>query len=285
MRAFFALVLLLSSIVLRAEVDDSLRVDSPPTINPVKLGVVGGATVLGFIGGHALSNELWWKGEKAPFHVNTSVDYTYALNADKLGHMTFSYMASSIYSDLFRRCGMDSTQSAWSGFGVTMAYQTFVEIRDGFSADYGFSWGDIAANTIGAALPVAQRYVPALRSMDLQISFWPSQAFNNGAYNSIIDDYTSTTHWLTVNVSDVSPRSWQSWIPPWLGLAIGHSVQNTDGQGGGQHVVYLSLDWQLHRIPGLAPWLRDVLRVLHLYHLPAPAVRILPNVVWYGLRF
>ena len=128
MRTFFALVLLLSSIVLRAESGDSVRAHAPLAIDPVKVSIVGGATVLGFIGGHALSNELWWKGERAPFHVNTSSDYSYALNADKLGHLTFAYMASSIYSDLFRWCGMDSTQSAWSGFGVAMTYQTFVEI-------------------------------------------------------------------------------------------------------------------------------------------------------------
>ncbi|MCX6140855.1 MAG: DUF2279 domain-containing protein [Candidatus Kapabacteria bacterium] len=255
------------------------------TIDPIKLGIVGGVTIGGFVLGHAVVNDFWWKGEKVPFHFNTTSDYTYALNADKLGHMTFAYAASTIYSDLFRWCGMDSTTAAWSGFGVAMTYQTYVEIRDGFSADYGFSWGDMAANTIGATLPVAQHYVPALRSIDLQISYWPSEAYKSGAYNSIIDDYTSTTHWLALNAYDVAPSSWQSWFPPWLGLAIGHSVQNLDGNGGGQHVVYLSLDWQLHRIPNLPTWLRDVFRVLHLYHLPAPAVRILPDVVWYGLRF
>lgn len=257
----------------------------PPGINPVRLSIVAGATVGAFIYGHALVNRSWWKDEKVPFHVNTTTDYTYALNADKLGHMTFAYSASTIYGDLFRWSGMDSTDATWSGFGVAMAYQTYVEIRDGFSAVYGFSWGDMVSNTIGATLPVVQRYVPALRSIDLQISYWPSDAFKNGEYNSIVDDYTSTTHWLALNTYDVAPTSWQTWFPPWLGIAVGHSVQNLDGNGGGQHIVYLSLDWQLHRIPGLPQWLADVFRVLHLYHLPAPAVRILPNVVWYGLRF
>jgi hypothetical protein len=180
---------------------------------------------------------------------------------------------------------MDSVTSIWAGAGVAMTYQTYVEIRDGFSADYGFSWGDMAANTVGAALPVVQHYVPSLRSMDLQVSYWPSEEFKNGAYNSIIDDYTSTTHWLTVNANDIAPRAWKQWMPTWIGLALGHSVQNLDGNGGGQHILYLSLDWQPHRIKGLPSWLAEVLRLGHLYHLPAPAVRLLPDVVWYGLRF
>lgn len=258
------------------------RTDS---VDVARLAIVSGVTAGAIIYGHAVVNDFWWKGEKVPFHVNTTTDYTYALNADKWGHLTFAYAASTIYGDLGRWCGMDSTSAMWMGFGVALGYQTYVEIRDGFSKDYGFSWGDAAANTVGAALPVVQHYVPALRSVDLQLSFWPSEEFKNGAYNAIIDDYTSTTHWIAVNAHDIAPRAWRTWVPPWLGIAFGHSVQNLDGQGGGQHVMYLSLDWQLHRIPGLAPWLRDILRVLHLYHLPAPAVRVFPNVVWYGLRF
>ncbi len=255
------------------------------TVDYAKLGIVAGATAGAIVYGHAVVNDFWWKGEKVPFHVNTTTDYTYALNADKLGHMTFAYTASTIYGDLGRWCGMDSTAATWMGFGVALSYQTYVEIRDGFSKDYGFSWGDMGANLVGASLPVVQHYVPSLRCIDLQISYWPSANFKNGAYNSIVDDYTSTTHWLAINTYDVAPRQWQQWIPPWLGIALGHSVQNLDGNGGGQHIVYLSLDWQLHRIPNLPPWLQSILRVLHLYHLPAPAVRILPSVVWYGLRF
>jgi hypothetical protein len=279
MRALVIIAVLFACISSMSAQHDSTRID------PLRVGIVAGATVGGFVVGHGMLNDLWWKGERVPFHINTSQDYTYALNADKYGHATFAYMASTVYGDLMGWCGLDSGSAAWWGFGVAMTYQTYIEVRDGFSRDYGFSWGDIGANTVGAVLPVAQHYIPSLRAIDLQISFWPSNAFRQGAYNAIIDDYTSTTHWLSMNVHDLAPRSVQQYLPPWIGVAIGHSVRNLDGRGGGEHVVVLSLDWQLHRIPNLPPWLRDIARVLHLYHLPAPAVQILPNVVWYGLRF
>jgi hypothetical protein len=250
-----------------------------------KLGLVGGVTLSAWVIGHGVLNDVWWKGEPVPFHVNTTTDYTYALGADKVGHMVFAYSATTIYGDLFRWCGLDSATAIWSGAGVAMAYQTYVEVRDGFSAGYGFSWGDMAANTIGASLPVVKHYVPGLRPFDLQISFWPSEAFKNGEYSAIIDDYTSTTHWLAMNVYDVLPAPFQEWYPPWLGVALGHSVENIDGKGAGNHVWYVSLDWQLHRIEGMPSWLTSILRDLHLYHLPAPAVKVYPEVVWYGLRF
>lgn len=255
------------------------------SLNVWKLSLIGSATVGGFVAGHGLLNTLWWKGERVDFHLNSSQDYLYALNADKLGHLCFSFSTATTYADMFRWSGMDSTAATWGGLGISLAYQTYIEIRDGYSKDYGFSVGDAIANTAGASLTVLKHYYPALRSFDLQISFWPSNDFKNGAYRAIIDDYSSTTHWLSFSVYDVLSAKTQEWYPPWLGLAVGHSVSNIDGKGAGQHQLFLSLDWNLQRISGLPQWARSLLRTLHLYHLPAPAVRILPSVVWYGLRF
>lgn len=272
------IVLIVSTALARAQQSDS-------SISYTRLGIVGGATVGGFVVGHAVLNNLWWKGNPSDFHINIDNDYTYALNADKLGHATFAYIATTTYADLFRWTGMDSATAVWSAAGVATSYQTYIEVRDGFSQKYGFSWGDITANMVGISLPVLKHYYPSLRAVDLQISFWPSQDFRNGYYNAIIDDYTSTTHWLAINIHDLAPNTTFKDVPPWLGIALGHSVQNLDGIGGGQHRVFLALDWNLSRIDGLPPWLRDLCRTLHLYHLPAPAVQISPNVVWYGVRF
>lgn len=247
--------------------------------------LVGGATVGAFVVGHGLLNNLWWKGQKSRFHVNAEQDYYYALNADKIGHAYFAGAAATVYSDLMYWCGMDSVTAAWTGFGVAMTYQTYIEIRDGFSADYGFSWGDLSADLLGASIPIAKHYLPCLRDFDLQISFYPSSAFTSGGYNSIIDDYQSTAHWLAFHPHRLLSRSWQEWYPPWLGLAIGHSVNNLNSATGGQHRFFVSLDFNVAHIQGLPSWLQDVLRTIHLYHLPAPAVQVYPTVVWYGLKF
>lgn len=267
--------------MLHAAAADSAQDD----VSHWKLGLITGGTTAGFVVGHVMLHDLWWKGERVPFHTNWQQDWEYALGADKAGHAFFPYAVSRTYAGLFRWSGLDSGTAIWAGSGVAYAYQTYIEIRDGFSRDYGFSWGDVAANTIGAALPVMQHYVPDLRPLTLQVSFSPSQAFHDGAYGAIIDDYTSTTHWLAVNVHDLLPTSAQDWYPAWLGLAVGHSVEGLDGRGAGRHVWYVSLDWDLARIQGVPTWLREVLDVLHAYHLPAPAVRLAPDVAWFGLKF
>lgn len=254
-------------------------------VHPWRLAAVGGSTLTAFVVGHGFLNDLWWKGEQVPFHFNWEQDARHAIGADKLGHQLMAFATTRTYDAAFRWCGFDSTTAVLAGAGVSVAYQTYIEVRDGFSRDYGFSWGDVIANTTGAALPVVQRFVPALRPIDLQISFSPSDAFKRGDYSAIIDDYTSTTHWVSVGVYDYMPAAWQEWYPPWLNLAVGHSVTNLDGRGGGQHVLYISLDWNLARIRGLPSWLRETLQLLHLYHLPAPAIRITPSVAFFGLKF
>jgi hypothetical protein len=62
-------------------------------------------------------------------------------------------------------------------------------------------------------------------------------------------------------------------------------VKDLDEMGGGRHEFYLALDWNLKKLPGDGWFLRLLKRNLDYYHLAAPAVRISPGVVWYGLHF
>lgn len=250
-----------------------------------RLGAISAAGAGAFTVGHGVLNDLWWKGAPTSFHINVDQDWTYALGADKVGHAYFTSMAATVLAGTLRWSGMDSTSAIWTGASVALLYQTYNEVRDGFSVKYGFSPGDVAANLLGAALPVAQHYAPCLRNVTFQISFYPSQPFRDGMYGAIIDDYESTTHWLSFDVAKMLPSESRAWYPEWINLALGHSVRGLVGSDHPQHVFVLSLDWNLKRIPHLPDWLRQAFEYLHMYHLPAPAVEIYPNVAWIGLRF
>lgn len=254
-------------------------------IDPWRLGALTTVGVGAFTVGHGWLNNLWWKGAPADFHVNVQQDWSYALGADKVGHAYFAATSATVIAGSLRWSGVDTASSLWWGSSIAMAYQTYNEIRDGFSQNYGFSPGDMAGNLLGAAWPLAQHYAPELKAITFQISFYPSEPFRNGFYNAIIDDYESTTHWLSVDVHQLLPQAAQEWYPPWINLALGHSVRGLVGSSTPQHVFVLSLDWNLKRLPFLPDWLRQTFEYLHMYHLPAPAVEITPNVRWVGLRF
>lgn len=281
MTAIFAPV---SRAVQTAESNETFQQADSSGPGPERILIVGGVTLGGFVYGHALQNDLWWKGERSDFHFNWEADWEYALGADKMGHAFFPYLVTNVYRDLFTWSGVDTVAAVWLAGGLAFSYQSYIEVRDGFSAEWGFSWGDMGANFVGAAWPVAQHYWPALDAARLKISFNPTDDFRGGSHAAIIDDYESTTHWISLGVHDMLPDAWRGYWPRWLRIALGHSVRGLDGTGGGEHLLYLALDYGIADLPGeQQPW-RAIKNLLEFYHLPSPAIRIYPNVVWYGLR-
>jgi hypothetical protein len=290
--SFHLLLLLLISSAALAQPgvpDSALRADTSRAdtsrVDPVRLGVVSGVTAAGLVAGYAFQKNLWWKGEPSKFHLDWKHDWVYALGSDKLGHFYFPYAVTKLYGQVFAWCGVDTASSLWLAGGLGFAHQTFVEIRDGFSAEWGFSWGDFAANTLGAGYPIAQHYIAPLENFDMKISYYPSARFKAGGYRAIIDDYESTYHWLSIDVHNLLPAKARHYWPAWINIAVGHSVRDLDLHGAGHHELYLALDWNLEGLPGDGWFWNLVKRNLNLYHLPAPAVRIAPGVVWYGLKF
>jgi hypothetical protein len=261
------------------EIIDSSKISS------TKLAIIGGTTVAFFTYGYVIQNNIWWKGEQSDFHFNNSGDYRYALNADKFGHFYFAYLATNIYSDLFQWAGIKKRNALLYGGLVAFTFQTFTEIRDGFSKGYGFSWGDFTANFLGAAYPSLQERFPILQPFNFKISFYPSEKYRAGSNNHILDDYESTYHWLSIDINGVLPKSAKGIFPDFVDIAIGHSVKNLDGLGGGNHELFLSLDWDFEALPGKSKFWKTLKRLLSFYHFPAPAIKLYPNVVWYGLKF
>lgn len=256
------------------------------TFHPVRFGIVAGITTGSFLVGHVFLNHIWWKGSEVPFHFNFQQDWGMALGADKFGHAYFPMFVSGVYSEALMWCGVDSVPSLLYASGLALLYQTYIEIRDGFSEQYGFSFGDFGADVLGAAYPVAQHYWPALRSFNWKISYYPSDKYRAGDYHAIIDDYESTYHWLSINVHDLLPEEWRAHYPALINLAIGHSVKNIFlDPSQGHHELFIALDWNLEALPGDGWLWTHIKHILNYYHLPSPAVRVYPDVAWWGLKF
>jgi len=286
---FLFILQLLNSAQAYQPADSTQHVDTS-TVDITRLAVVGGVTTVVIAGGIVLQKNIWWKGEQSKFHLNFQRDWEYALGADKLGHFFFPYFVAGEYSQVLEWCGVDSISALWYAGGLALGHQTFVEIRDGYSKDLGggylgFSWADMGANILGASFPLLRQRSAFLQNFNVKISYYPSQAFASGAHSAIIDDYESTYHWLSFSPRILLPASIAKDFPGWLNLAIGHSVKQLDGYGGGNHEIFLSVDWNLSAIPIEGKFWKTLARTLDYYHFPAPAVKIYPNIVWYGLKF
>jgi hypothetical protein len=235
------------------------------------------------------------EGERSAWH--TFNDWNNAdLNVDKLGHMYGSQMYARTAYWMFRWTNMTHAQSLWWSAALAWTLQFEMECTDGFYRKWGFSWWDIASNTAGAFWPVLQDALPALRAVNLKMSYWPSPAAKAGWVEYPLVDYDGYTYWLALSVEDVLPAPAKPYWPDWLGVALGYGadrtllgrgVYNSDAanRGLGDRQWYLALDYDLRRLPGSTPLLRFMKEMLNLFHWPSPAVRIAPGTVWYGLYF
>lgn len=260
-------------------------------ISTLKTSILLGGTIGTFAITQVFQYEDYW-GNRTPFHImDWKTEYNDALLADKLGHFTFTYGLTKIYANGFEWAGFDKKSSLLYSSLVAFAYQTYVEVQDGHSTGQpylGFSRGDFIANSIGALYPHLQSEFETLNKFNFKISFNKSANYEKIGYQNLTMDYESTYHWLTIDIYNLLDNNLQDYWSKYLNVAIGHSVNNIDRFGTGNHEVYLSLDWNLEPLRDLYDkdnhFLNSILTFISLYKLPAPAVKIYPNVVWYGLR-
>lgn len=279
------LILILSKSLSAQGIDNNVKQICDSSVSPSssKLIAISGLSAVFFGLSYGLQDNIWWKGEKSAFHFNWRKDWIESKGSDKFGHFFFSRLLARAYSEAFNWAGYSNLESRYLGMGISLLHQTFTEIRDGFSKEYGFSFSDHFFNILGSCQPVLEYYYSFLGNFDFKISYYPSKRFNEGSHNFIIDDYESTYNWISIDLEKMLPSSLSLIIPDFINIAVGHNVKALDY--GGRHEIYLSLDWDLKSIKGKCWLINFIENYLNYYHLPAPAVKVYPNVVWYGLKF
>jgi uncharacterized protein YfiM (DUF2279 family) len=271
------------------------------------------ATVIGL-------NEIWYKQyPRSGFHFQD--DWGEWRNMDKMGHLFTAYMYSSWVASIARWTGIESKKADWIGFGTSMVFQTTIEIMDGFSDKWGFSWSDMAFNAAGAGLYIGQQKLWKEQRILLKFSSSPvshpdyavisedgesvttvnqraSDLFGTGYFERLIKDYNAQTIWTSVNIHSFLGE--KSKFPRWLNVAFGYGAYNLYGgyennweKDGASYVLdteafprysqyYLSVDIDLTKIRTKSPFLRTLLGALNVIKIPAPAIQF--NKVD-GIRF
>ncbi|MBN2747235.1 MAG: DUF2279 domain-containing protein [Bacteroidales bacterium] len=210
------------------------------------------------------------------------------LQMDKVGHATSSYFLGKLGFDLMRGVGLDKRNALIFGGGVGLFYLTGVEIMDGFSNGWGFSYGDMIANTAGAALFIGQQWAFDKQIVSMKFSYSASpyavyrpELLGENSLQRLLKDYNGQTYWLSVNLKSFMPN--KNGFPEWLNLAFGYGA---NGMLGGfsnpigtdypqierYRQFYLSPDIDWTRIPVKNKYLKFVLEVLSFVKLPAPAL-------------
>ncbi|MBL0131140.1 MAG: DUF2279 domain-containing protein [Chitinophagaceae bacterium] len=218
---------------------------------------------------------------------------------DKVGHLYSAYIESRASMELWRWTGIDRKKRIWIGGMSGAFYQTVIEVLDGFSVGWGWSWADFGANIMGSGALVAQEFAWNDQRIKLKFSFH-NKTYNDPALNSrsdelfgnstaqrFIKDYNGQTYWASANLKSFFPKSN---LPPWLSVSLGYGAEGL--LGGTENVSkdvagniifnrpdikryrqwYLAPDIDLSKIKTKSKPLKFFLTFLSAFKFPAPAL-------------
>lgn len=247
--------------------------EAESAVNPWRVAAVGAVSGAAGLAVLETQRRRWWADRSPRFRIMN--DWEYVRWADKAGHVYSSSFFTRFYRASFRWAGVPEDVAPLWGAAAAWTQMFYYEVLDGFGPQWGFSPGDLAANTVGVGLTTAQAYVPALNAFTVKASYWPS----GWEGKNFTDDYAGQTFWLTANPHLLAPEgALKDALPEWLNVTVGYGARDLDEwEFLTTSVVYVGLDIEPSVLPfegkaweTISGWLRYV-------HFPAPAIRLTPN--------
>jgi uncharacterized protein YfiM (DUF2279 family) len=273
------------------------NVSDSPNIQKRTLAMAGLHVGL-YTGTLLLLNEAWYKDyPRSKFH--TFNDWDEWLQVDKVGHTWSAYQLSRASYAGWRWTGMPEKKAVWLGGISGFGFQTVVEILDGFSEEWGWSWGDFGANLLGSSLFVGQHLAWEEERISFKFSFHKmtyddpqlnersDELYGSSLPERMLKDYNGQTYWLSANLKSFFK---QSKLPPWLNVAVGYGATGmfggtnniwTDPETGAivdrtdiqrRRQWYLAPDIDFTRIKTNSKWMRSLFYCLNAIKLPAPTL-------------
>lgn len=253
----------------------------------VRTASMGGAA----LGGALLLLDRAWYADYPRRSLHSFNDGREWLQLDKAGHLFSAYTLGAWGHRAFQRCAPGERWPLWVGGGAGMLFLTGVEVLDGTSAQWGFSWWDMVANAGGTGLYIGQELLWQEQRLRVKLSAVPTSyagqrpsLLGETLPERFLKDYNGQTLWISGNLKAFRP---ESQLPAWLNVAVGYGAEGmvtaAELPGDGRYrQYYLSPDVDLTKLPVKKPWLRTMLFVLNSIKLPAPALEWNGRDGWRG---
>lgn len=233
----------------------------------------------------------WWDNDSSHFHFEN--DFDYALNLDKFGHFAAGVVLAESFYEGYRWAGLSEFKSYLFAGLSAMATHIAIDVKDGYSPAWGFSIFDVLSGTLGGFLPMAERYVPVFKYVDLKWSYWINSTYyyDKSTHRGdavFTDDYVNQTFWASFKPYRLLPSAVQKYYPSWLAFAVGMSIDETAmnfhaPEKDRHREVYLAFDYDLEAFRPQSRLARTLIKYLNYFKLPAPAIQVYPECNWYLL--
>ena len=285
-------------------IPDSLEGNNPDTVSiPApdykdRRVAMTGLHVGLYAGSLLLLNEAWYKDyPRGKF--STFNDWSEWNQVDKVGHAWSAYQLSRASYAGWRWAGLSEKKAVWVAGASGFTFLTVIEILDGFSEEWGWSWGDFGANMLGSGLFIGQHlgwkeerisYKFSFHKMsysDPQLNERSDELFGSSLPERMLKDYNGQTYWLSANLKSFFK---DSKLPPWLNIAVGYGAS---GMFGGTENIwedpetgqtidrtdiprlrqwYLAPDIDFTKIRTNSKFMRSMFYVLNAFKMPAPTL-------------
>ncbi len=269
---------------------------------------VSATTYTGFSIG--LYNAWYKKYPQEGFH--TFNDWNEWENMDKMGHLYTSYFQGVLCYKGAKWTGLSENKALTTGLICGTLFQTTIEVMDGFSSQWGWSWGDFAFNNLGLGAFYFQQKHWGEQRISFKVSSWPKKystepfPSETGLFTSTLDarasglygatwaerylkDYNAQIIWASFNLSSFTNGN--NKIPKWLNIAVGYGAENMFGGFENRWEIndenfilpedlnryqefYIGLDVDLTRIKIKNPFLKSLFSTLNIFKAPMPAIEI-----------
>ncbi|WP_394330609.1 DUF2279 domain-containing protein [Flavobacterium suncheonense] len=260
---------------------DTVNLPRKNTVYVTEATLLGG-TLIGL-------NQIWYKDyPKSSFHFKNDNDDWQQM--DKIGHLYSTYHIGRLGAETLAWSGANKKQQLVYGATLGFAFLTTVEVFDGFSEEWGASWGDVIANAAGTGLYVSQellwkeqRIVPKFSFHRTRYAKLRPETLGKGFNEELLKDYNGQTYWLSANLYAFTKAEF---IPKWLNLAFGYGAE---GMISGNEATipeefafenhrtrqfYLSFDVDLTKIETQSHTLKTLFTLFNTVKIPAPALEI-----------
>jgi uncharacterized protein YfiM (DUF2279 family) len=266
--------------------------------NRRRIKIIAATNIAGYGAALVALNSTWYKNyPRSGFHAFNDIPEWKGM--DKIGHAYGVYAESLASMELWRWTGVSRKKRIWYGGLSGPVYHTVIEVLDGFSSQWGWSWGDIGANFIGSGMVIAQELAWDEQRIQFKFSFHrksysdptlnqrSNKIFGSSTAERFLKDYNGQTYWLSTNIHSFFPES--RW-PKWLNIAVGTGAEGMFGANDNigkddagtvnfnrpdikrYRQWYLSPDIDLTKIKTNKKGLKLAFRLLNIVKIPMPAL-------------
>jgi hypothetical protein len=287
----------------------SFFVPSDTLNKPRVYAALGVTTTVGTSIALGLYHTWYSKFEKSSFHFFN--DWGEWRHMDKVGHIHTAYFQGYLTYKGARWTGLNKKKSLLTGIICSTLFQGTVEMFDAYSAKWGFSVTDMAANLTGTSVFALQEHFWNDQRIKIKISSIPkkypntkisssdgmstsnltiraNELFGDGLLERFLKDYNAQTYWASINVHSMLPAE-NRW-PGWLNIAVGYGVENLFGGFDNSWKIdgkfyslnpnefprmnqfFISPDIDFTKIKTKSPFLKSLFTGLNIFKMPSPAI-------------